>query len=210
MKPVIISILGRPLSGKDTQARILAAGLPDSVIISTGEIIREVKRAGESHRFWPILGPEIAVMDSGVLISEDAINQVFERVVHERLAEGKKYIIATAHPRTLNELASFENMLRRENVRSVMINLDTTEAHMRELWKSRNDGRADDRETVLATRTREYAERTVPMLDALRVRFRLIDIPAEGTIPEVSGRVRGALIPYLPDPEIRLLPMARR
>ncbi len=210
MKPTIISILGRPLAGKDTQAALLARKLPDAVILSTGAMIREVKDTGPTHRFWPILGPEIEVMDKGILISEDAINRVFEQVVHERLMEGRKYIIATAHPRTERELDSFDKMLVREGLEPVFINLNTSVEHMRQLHKTRNHDRADDAAEVVATRIAEYDNRTKPVMDRLRQEGRLVDIDGEQGREAVHRDIMDAVRPYLADPEITLPPMARR
>lgn len=205
MKPTIVSILGRPLAGKDTQAELLKSEFPDAVVLSTGAMIREVKETGPDHRFWPILGPEVAVMDSGVLISEDAINKVFEQVVHEQLEAGKTLIIATAHPRTLHELDSFNAMLRREGLNFIGIHLETSEAHMKEFHKTRNgSNRADDAESVLDTRTAEFENRTKPVIDTLRKEGRIVDIDGEAPIDLVQAKIRETVRLRLNDPEMTM------
>ncbi len=210
MQPTIISILGRPLAGKDTQAALLARNIPDSVIISTGAMIREVKNEGESHRFWPILGPHIAVMDQGILIPEEAVNEAFERVVHEKLAEGVRNIIVTAHPRMPKELESYDKMLAREGLTGVFVHLETSEPYMYAMGGTRNHGRADDRQDVLHTRAKEFTLHTEPVLHQLRTEGRLHTVFAERPIEIVQQELRNVLRPYLPDPEATLPPMARR
>ncbi len=199
------------MSGKDTQAAFLKERYPEAVILSTGAMIREVKETGPSHRFWPILGQEIEVMDKGILISEDAINQVFERVVHEQLEAGKTLIIATAHPRTPKELQSFDAMLAREGLQFIGIHLQTSEAYMRKLHKTRDgSNRADDDVAVLDTRTQEFEHRTKPVIDALRSEGRIADIDGEASKEIVYSRVLDVVRPALGDPEITLPMMARR
>jgi adenylate kinase family enzyme len=210
MQRTIISILGRPLAGKDTQAALLVRTMPDSVIISTGEMIREVKKEGETHRFWPILGPHIEVMDQGILIPEEAINEAFERVVHEKLAEGVRNIIVTAHPRMPKELESYDKMLVREGLTGVFVNLDTSEGYMYAMGGVRNNGRADDRQEVLQTRAKEFALHTEPVLRTLRSEGRLHTVFAERPLEIVQQELQQILRPYLADPEISLPAMARR
>lgn len=210
MQPTIISILGRPLAGKDTQAALLARNIPDSVIISTGAMIREVKKEGEAHRFWPILGPHIAVMDQGILIPEEAINEAFERVVHEKLAEGVQTIIVTAHPRMPKELESYDKMLTREGLTGVFVNLDTSEEYMYAMGGVRDHGRADDRREVLQTRAKEFSLHTEPVLHQLRAEGRIQTVFAERPIEIVQQELQKTLRPYLPDPEVTLPAMARR
>jgi len=211
MQPTIISILGRPVSGKDTQAQLLLRELPNAEIISTGAMIREVKETGPTHRFWPILGPEIATMDQGILISEEAINQTFEQVVHEKLAEGVQTLIVTAHPRMPGELTSFDAMVRREGLWPVFVCLDTSEAYVRELHKTRNHNRVDDDEALLTTRMAEYDAHSKPVIDRLRREGRLVTVNGEGPDREsVHRRMMDALRPHVPDPEITLPAMARR
>jgi len=209
-QPTIISILGRPLAGKDTQAEMLLHALPFAVHLSTGDMIREVKRVGPEHRFWPILGPHIATMDQGILIPEEAINEVFEKVVHEKLAQGVKTIIVTAHPRMEKELTAYDDVVKKEGLQPIFININTSEDHMYVLHQTRDDSRTDDQIGVIATRIQEFNKHTQPVLDQLRKEGRLIDVDGVGTKAEVHERMKVALRPYLRDPEITLPMMARR
>src|SRR3989344_1016143 len=210
MQKTIISILGRPLSGKDTQAALLVRELPNAVAISTGEIIREVKAVGSAHRFWPTLGPHIETMDAGVLIPEAAIDRVFEMVAREKFDEGFDTIIVTAQPRMPKELEDFDRFAREEGVNAVFVSLNTSEPYMYAMLETRNHGRAYDENGKLTVREQEFVLHTEPVLQTLRTEGRLIDINAERPITEVARDIRLALTPYLRDPEASLPSPSRR
>ena len=43
MKPTVIGIVGKPLSGKDTVAKAIETAFPNVSIIYMGDVLREVK-----------------------------------------------------------------------------------------------------------------------------------------------------------------------
>lgn len=210
MQKTIVSILGRPLSGKDTQAAQLSRELPNAVAISTGEIIREVKATGPTHRFWPILGPHIHTMDAGVLIPDEAITQVFDTVVAEKFREGVETIIVTAYPRSQNQLKAIDEIITWEHLALVVVSLKTSESYMYAMHGTRDHGRADDGQETLVTREQEFMTYTQPVIDRLRAEGRLIELDAERPISEVQRDIQAALRPLLLDREVRMPPQFRR
>src|SRR5437667_7442633 len=86
-------LLGPPGAGKGTQAQRLAArwGIPQ---ISTGDMLREARRAGSE------LGRKVAaVMDAGALVSDDLVVSLVE----ERLgrSDAREGAILDGFPRTI-------------------------------------------------------------------------------------------------------------
>src|SRR5438094_3552439 len=98
-----VILLGPPGAGKGTQAQKLAArwGIPQ---ISTGDMLREARRAGTE------LGKKVAaVMDSGALVSDElVVSLVEERLGRPDAANGA---ILDGFPRTLGQASALDALL---------------------------------------------------------------------------------------------------
>src|SRR5918999_221161 len=191
--PLNVVMLGKPASGKGTQAARLAQarGIPK---ISTGDILREAAQAGTE------LGRKAkALMDRGeFLADEDMI-----RIVHERLMrpDAEAGFILDGFPRTIGQAQALDGMLRGAPL--VIVDLDVPDKELLRRMQERRvcsrcaaiaepgsaravcehcGGelimRADDGdEQVRRHRLEVYARQSKPLLDYYRARptFRSIN-----------------------------------
>lgn len=191
--PLNVVMLGKPASGKGTQAARLAQarGIPK---ISTGDILREAAQAGTE------LGRRAkALMDRGeFLADEDMI-----RIVHERLLrpDAEAGFILDGFPRTNGQAQALDDMLRGAPL--VIVDLDVPDKELLRRMQERRvcsrcaaiaepgsardvcelcGGelimRADDGdEQVRRHRLEVYARQSKPLLDYYRARptFRSIN-----------------------------------
>src|SRR5437899_3111537 len=109
-------LLGPPGAGKGTQAQRLASrwGIPQ---ISTGDMLREARRAGTE------LGRQVAqVMDAGGLVSDDLV----VALVEDRLSrsDAREGVILDGFPRTIPQAEALDKLLAkmgRDPVKVVLI-----------------------------------------------------------------------------------------
>lgn len=179
-------LFGPPGSGKGTQARLIreCMGVPH---ISTGDMLRERMRAGDS------LGVVIKrLLDEGELVTDDLVNQmVEERIVRPDCRKG---FILDGYPRTLGQagaicrqLASrgtgwlvvhlkvdYNEIIRRLADRrscvhcAAVYNLASHPPRVADVCDrcgNRLSIRDDDRESVVRKRLDAYDETTRPLLD---------------------------------------------
>ena len=208
-------LLGAPGAGKGTQAQRLAArwGIPQ---ISTGDMLREARRAGTE------LGKRVAaVMDSGGLVSDDLVIALVE----ERLgrADAASGAILDGFPRTIPQAEALDELLLRLDrspVRAVAIDVPTQ--HLVERLSGRrscpkcgasyhvqftppqSEGicdncttalvqRADDRPDAIENRLRTYERDTAPLADYYDRRGALRRIDGVGSLETILDRITRSL-----------------
>lgn len=203
MQPTIISLLGKPLAGKDTIAAELREQLPDTVSLSMGDLIREVKATGESHRFWPLLHESIAIADAGGVVPGEPINQCMEQLIGEKIAEGNTRIIWIAGPRNIEELTWLDTWAKAHDINTQFLHIDVPDAEVYKRLDGRKDhGRVDD--AVPDVRLKNFYDITKPVIDSLRDQGRLMEINGVGEREAVKFRAVEALNMHRLDPEITL------
>lgn len=210
MKPTILALIGKPLSGKDTQADFLTKAHPEAVKISPGHIIRAIREEGETHRFWPIIGPYIPLMEQGLKLPDAPVLAMLHRVMGEQIAEGKKLLIIAGSPRGHAQLAMFDDMAKEfgADFRIVLIHATDEETYRRSA--TRNEGRVDDTPQVHKVRLDEFRAYVEPMIETLRAEGRLIEVDGMRSREAVFSDVESRLHMQHTDPEITLPMMARR
>lgn len=210
MKPTILAIIGKPLAGKDTQADLLVAAHPEAVKISPGHIIRAVREEGETHRFWPIIGPYVQMMEQGLKLPDGPIIDMLSQVAKEQVSEGKKLLVVAGSPRSFEQLDGFRKMAGDTGAELVIIHLDATNEETYKRSATRNEGRVDDQPAIHAVRLEEYRTHVQPVIESLRAHGAITELdgmqPVEVVFRKLENEVRNRLL----DPEITLPQMARR
>ncbi len=188
---VAVMLFGPPGSGKGTIAKHLT-GCFDIPHISTGDILREHISANDE------LGREVkAVMDAGRLVPDDLVNRIIvERLSRRDCTTGA---ILDGYPRTIEQAEFVSEVLKRQDLESMVIFLDVDyNVIVSRLTARRScpqcgsvynlrskpplvdslcdrDGtrlmmREDDREDVVRQRLANYETQTQPLLDYFRER----------------------------------------
>lgn len=210
MKPTILAIIGKPLAGKDTQADLIVAAHPDAAKISTGHIIRDVAAEGEIHRFWPIIGPYVPMMEKGLKLPDEPTLAMLDEVIQEQMTDGKKLLVIAGSPRGLVQLEGFSQIADEIGAKLVVLHINVSDEMT--YWRSghRNEGRVDDAPEVHKVRLAEYDKYVRPVADRLRTDGKLTEINGMRSIDDVHKDIENHVISRILDPEITLPVMARR
>ncbi|MEV1331201.1 adenylate kinase [Micromonospora costi] len=211
-------LVGPPGAGKGTQAEFIAAHLAVPKI-STGDIFRSNVSQGTP------LGVEAKrYMDAGELVPDEVtINMVRDRLAEPDASEG---FLLDGFPRTTPQAAALDKLLADLGTAlDVVLELvvDDDEVIRRlsgrrtcrgcgKIWHVEFDAptregicdrcgaelfqRDDDKPETIATRLREYAEKTAPLVDYYGAQGKLVGIDATGPVEDVTVRAIDALRSY--------------
>ncbi len=172
--------------------------------------MRAVREEGETHRFWPLIGPYIPLMEQGLKLPDAPTIAMLDAVIKEQLAEGKRMLVIAGSPRGMEQLEGFEKIAKETGTKLVLVHMDATDEETYKRSATRNEGRVDDTPEVHKIRLQEYEGYVGPMVDALARENRLIWVngmqPVEGVFRELQQQLRQHVL----DPEITLPAMARR
>jgi adenylate kinase len=208
-----IVLLGKPGSGKGTQAALLSERY-DVEHLSTGDVFRAAIKHGTP------IGEKVKVfMDTGELVPDDIVI----RVVEQYFVEGgpmEDGFILDGFPRTLVQAEALERVLVSHPLDAVLdidvpteVVLDriagrraclncgaTYHVNMppRFQWVCDNCGgevvqRDDDTEAAVERRLEVYERQTVPIIDFYERLGRLVVVDGVGTGPEVHERLVAAV-----------------
>ncbi len=213
-----IVLLGAPGSGKGTQATRLSEryGIPQ---IATGDLLREARAAGSE------LGRRAKeAMDAGRLVSDDIVLGIIrERLSRSDADQG---FILDGFPRNTAQAEALDKLLEkieRPLDAALLLNIDPDTliqrltgrltcpqcgrvyniyTHSPKLDNQCDcDGtelihRNDDNEATIENRLRVFAAHTRPVIAFYSGQQKLLAVDAEGTIDEITGRIRKALKPF--------------
>lgn len=199
-----ISISGRPSSGKDTQANLLAQQYPDAQVISTGDIFRGASHTdGQYGKYYPLIAPYIQGVNAGSLLPDDVIIYIVDDVVREKIAAGLRTIIFSGFPRTIPQLDTYREWLKRLAddflVQSDFFCLAVLEVRSRHLADVRRNTpgivvREDDLPQTVDRRLLVYREQILPMLKKLAKERELKIIKSNRDIASIHGDVVGHVV----------------
>jgi adenylate kinase len=197
-----IVFLGKPGSGKSTQAGVLKETLGYQVI-STGDLVRselkaDTSRAREMRK----------IMEAGKLIGDDII----KNLIKDRI-EGAENIILEGFPRTLaqaewlqeiraptavvymdcDETVILERLSHRWSVKLSEHILSFPSREAAEDFAQKHNGslykRTDDKEDIIKTRFAVFIEETIPAVNYYKEKNLLHQIQAEPVIEETAAKI---------------------
>lgn len=178
-----IAILGKPGSGKGTQAKLLAEKVGFPVFSSSGHL----KAFAQAH---PIVGAEfLKDMKEGILVPHWIISYLWISALID--LKDNNGIIFDGIVRKTEEATLFHEVmqyLKRPYV-IVYINIPDDELRARIKGRAQVETRADDNEDVITKRLEEYQNNTQGSLDFFKQQGTLIEIDGMGTIEEVQERI---------------------
>lgn len=171
-----IFLVGKPGSGKETQAHLLAEKTGFS-ILSTGEKFRELRE----HR--NALGEHVRKeYDAGHLLPDWFADYLFEEAILNLPPESG--IIFEGSGRSKDQAAVVHMVCQWLNRPYVVVYLDISddEAVKRMMGRGRADSNTEEK---IRTRLAAFAQTTTPALDYYRANGVLVEIPGERTIEEI-------------------------
>ncbi len=183
-----IALFGAPGAGKGTQSKMLIEKYSLSYI-ATGDILRQ--EIAENTE----IGREVKdIIEKGGLASDEIIVQILEnRIAKDQYSNG---ILFDGFPRTVVQAYILDGLLMRMNRKLLcMISLEVPREELirRMLERAEIAGRADDNETVIQTRLREYDEKTIPVADYYKEKGNYIPINGTGSMQHVFQNITGAI-----------------
>jgi adenylate kinase len=181
--------LGPPGSGKGTQSKRLLDYLAVPHI-STGEMLRESKRRGESEG---ILAEQYMV--EGRLVPDPIVMKIVGHQLDQpECAHG---CLFDGFPRTLNQARSLDQCLVEHfgTPLDMVIELraDETELMRRMLYRATLEKRSDDTPETIAARIDVYRRQTSPLIEYYRDRGLLVTVDAMRSPDDVFADIRQAV-----------------
>jgi adenylate kinase len=178
-----INLFGRPLSGKDTQAKILSE-LLDAPIIGGGDIIRKSQEAAELNQY---------ISDGKLAPQKDYLDLIIPYLSRAEFKD--KPLVLSSLGRWHGEEEPILNAAKESGhpIKAIIyLSVPDDIIHQR-LVDARKIGsresRPDDHPDALLKRLKEFNAKTIPVIDYYEGKGMLIRIDGTKSPQEVSSRI---------------------
>jgi adenylate kinase len=184
MKALTVFFVGKPASGKGTQAQLLAETTGWPIIgTSTGlrELVSEGGRVGEKLR---------ETMDAGLLTPYWMAGYIFLKNIF--ILQKNQGAICDGALRSIEEGTIIIDALTWLERSFVMIHLQTPDEEIRSRIALRKDkeNRADDHEHAVEKRMSAYYDRTDKVIEFYRSQGLIIDVNGVGAPEDIAREIR--------------------
>ena len=179
-----IILFGPPGAGKGTQAKYLVEKL-SNFQISTGDILRdEIKNNTD-------IGKKIInVMNEGMFVSDDIVNQLLEKQVFDYKKKNK--LIFDGYPRSINQAKNLNLLLDNSNQKiDFIFFLNVSKEIIIKRIKKRRilEKRSDDELDTILKRYDTYMKTTKPVLDFYSKNSNFHEIDGSAEIDEITNKI---------------------
>lgn len=175
-----VLFVGKPGSGKETQAKILSEKTGFS-IFSAGNRFREIRALDNN------LGNRVReTLDQGKLLPAWLASYLFqEAILHLPLTEG---IILEGTGRALSEAELFDEVAAwlGRSYRVINLRISDEEAVKRQLGRGRHDSNTEEK---IRVRLAEYEKHTAPVIEFFEKKGVLIDIDGGRSVDEIQKEI---------------------
>ena len=201
-KFIAIILLGRPGSGKDTQAELLAKKFGLVHIISS-KLIRQAIYSKE--KILQIEGHKIDIEEErqrfhdGRLTTFVFVSALIKREVR-KIASRKRGVIMSASPRSLTELKLELPLLHKlysDKVFIFHVHISPEEVYVRNLKRHRKDLPELDTRKVIKKRLDAFNRYTLPVIKLLEKQKKSVFINGEQPITKIHRNIIKTLLPKL-------------
>jgi len=184
-----ILLIGRPGSGKGTQAALLSERLA-WIRLSSGDRIKEIRDGNE-----PFSERVRAVYDKGTFLPSWLADYLLE----SGLLELEPYVgvITEGFARTLEQAHHYADIIDWLGRKLLVINLEVSEEEVAKRMKSRSatedrpDSNTDEK---IAARLEQFREKTLPALEFLRGLGVVTDVDAERSPAEIAEDIEKLVV----------------
>lgn len=187
-KPDIVLIIGRPGSGKGTQAKLLAKRL-GWLRLSSGDRIKEIRDGNE-----PFSARVREMYDKGTLLPDWFADYLLESGLLE--LEPHVGVIAEGFGRTESQAKHFNEIVSWLGRCLLVLNLDVSEdeARRRMMERAKTQDRPDsDAEDKIQERFDKFTEQTEPGLNFFRELGLVVEVNGEQTPEKVAEDIEAIL-----------------
>lgn len=184
-------ILGRPGSGKDTQAELLAKKFGLVRVISS----RLIENALKSSKKYIKLEDKAYNVEKERKLQRDGSLNTFTFVAAlikdeiKKMAQQKRGLMISGSPRTLvelhEELPLLQKLYGKGNIYFFHILISPKEVYVRNLNRRRKDLPELDTKKIIAKRLKVFNKDTLPVIKYLKKQKRIIDINGEQPIMKI-------------------------
>ena len=176
----LITLMGKPGAGKDTQCLLLEEREHMSIVMVGGE----VRRRSATNK---VLAKG---QESGALADPEMVNNI----VYELLQNTKpdKDIVIDGYPRSIDESDFLEKACKNLNInfsKIVFLSIPDEEVQKRVSLR----GRKDDSREILKKRLDVFNTETRPVIDRYKSKNMLIEVDGLGGVEEIHKRIVKAL-----------------
>ena len=187
---IAISILGRPGSGKDTQAELLAKKFGLTHIISS-KLIKAALKSKSAK-----VEKERRLQKSGFLVSSKFVSALMIEKIKSIAGRGKG-IIMSGSPRTFPEIKDELPLLKKlygENVYFFHVAISPKEVYVRNLKRHRKDLPELDTREVIKKRLAVFSHETLPVIKYLKSKKLIFYINGEQPIAKIHKDILKILL----------------
>ena len=177
-------IMGRPASGKGTQAALLAQKIPNARIVSLGKEFRSLV-AGET-----LVGKQLKVdLEAGKLSPSWLAEYTCEKVLFS-IGENDK-VVFDSGCRIKREAELFDEICQWLGLPYVVVYIDVSEEEVtrRIIERKKIEGRADDAESSIGKRISEFNTKTTLSIDFFKSKNNLLIVNGEQPMDKVHQDV---------------------
>lgn len=193
----IIFFTGKPASGKDTQAKLLAEKKGFKIITTSEELkkfLNSCKRKYIKINNVKInLQKQKKLIEKGFLASFRFVSYLILKIIKEKIKQ-KKSIIFAGSPRTIYEACQYLNFLKKQkNIKFYFFYLNISDKTAINRALMRKEKRPDDTLSIVKRRLKVFNEEVKPMINWLKKQKVLIEVNGEQSPPKVFQEISRSL-----------------
>lgn len=179
-----IALFGPPGAGKGTQAKKIVEKY-NLAHLSTGDMIR--KEIAEGSELGKIAS---GIINTGQLLSDEFVVSLIENSIARN--KGVAGFLFDGFPRTVAQAEILDDMLAKAGTSLnalLSIEVPFDELKRRMLERAKIEGRADDNETAIENRFKEYCDKTVHVANHYHKKGLRYDIKGDGSMDDVFNSI---------------------